>query len=66
MRTKLLKFTAVLGLMLASSNAFASFIYVDANGVWWECWYEDRYKPDGTVTSEVKCILLDHMPPIQP
>ena len=32
MRTKLLKFTAVLGLMLASSNAFASFIYVDANG----------------------------------
>ncbi len=66
MRKNLIKLAAVLGLLVISTSAFASFIHVDDDGVWWECWYVEYTDHNGYLASEVVCQLYDHMPPIQP
>jgi len=69
MRKNLVKLAAALGLLVASTNAFAGWVHIDDNGVMWECWYvndPDAAAGSQSPTSEVRCMLLDHMLPIEP
>lgn len=53
---------AALLLLCATFTVSANFIVIGPDGYYYECWYE--LQPDGS--SEVRCMLLDHMPPIDP
>ena len=57
MKRKLTVFAIACLLLCASFSALASFIVVGPDGHYYECWY------DG---GQLKCQLLDYMPPIEP
>jgi hypothetical protein len=69
MRRNLVAVAAVLELLVASTSAFASWVHIDENGLMWECWYvqnPDEGPESPPPDAEVRCMLLDHMLPIEP
>lgn len=54
-------FAACLLLLSASFSAFASFVVLGPDGNWYKCWYE--LTPD--LQNVLKCVLIDHVPPLE-
>ncbi len=51
--------------LFASFNANAGYYYQDGDGFWWVCTPHDYQDHEGQWQMEWRCVLLDHMPPIE-